>query len=163
MYKIYNICGCSLVLSGIVVLIIGVTNIPSQMPPIIAQTGESQQDASDRTVRDYNQSIINSKGFLLAMIGTGLICLSLISLAIMLKRFNDDILPIQQSRVHPETKVHLETMNLSPKVAETTPPQPRPKVNIYELYPPKPHITVIRSILKATGKNESKVTPMDII
>ena len=159
MYKIYNICGCSLVLSGIVVLIIGVTNIPSQMPPIIAQTGESQQDASDRTVRDYNQSIINSKGFLLAMIGTGLICLSIISLAIMLKRFNDDILPIQQSRVHPR----VPSPPSPPKVTETTPPQPRPKVNIYELYPPKPHITVIRSILKATGKNESKVKPMDII
>ena len=134
------------------------------MPPIIAQTGESQQDASDRTVRDYNQSIINSKGFLLAMIGTGLICLSLISLVIMLKKFNDaQDLPVQQTRLQ-QTKVY-PTVPIPPKVAEFIQPleQEEIKPNIYELYPPKPHITVIRSILKATGKNESKVKPMDII
>lgn len=137
--KLYNICGCGLVLSGIVILIVGVINIPSEMPPIIRQNGESQQEASDRTVRDYNQSIINSKWFLLTMIGTGLICLSIISLVIMIKRFNriEDI-PVQHTRVHP-------------------------RVIQNEVYPPKPYITIIRSNLNSTGKNESKVKPMDII
>ena len=137
--KLYNICGCGLVLSGIIVLIVGVINIPSEMPPIIRQNGESQQEASDRTVRDYNQSIINSKGFLLAMIGTGFICLSIISLVIMIKRFNDDMLP--------------EHLNLSPRV---------PSLPVATLQP-KPYITIIRSNLKSTGKNESKVKPTDII
>ena len=109
------------------------------MPPIIRQNGESQQEASDRTVRDYNQSIINSKGFLLAMIGTGFICLSIISLVIMIKRFNDDMLP--------------EHLNLSPRV---------PSLPVATLQP-KPYITIIRSNLKSTGKNESKVKPTDII
>ena len=137
--KLYNICGCGLVLSGIVILIVGVINIPSEMPPIIRQNGESQQEASDRTVRDYNQSIINSKWFLLTMIGTGLICLSIISLVIMIKRFNriEDI-PVQHTRVHP-------------RVIQNEP------------YPPKPYITIIRSNLNSTGKNESKVKPTDNI
>lgn len=137
--KLYNICGCGLVLSGIVILIVGVINIPSEMPPIIRQNGESQQEASDRTVRDYNQSIINSKWFLLTMIGTGLICLSIISLVIMIKRFNriEDI-PVQHTRVHP-------------------------RVIQNEVYPPKPYITIIRSNLNSTSKNESKVKPTDII
>ena len=98
------------------------------------------------------------------MIGTGLICLSLISLVIMLKKFNDaQDLPVQQTRLQ-QTKVY-PTVPIPPKVAEFIQPleQEEIKPNIYELYPPKPHITVIRSILKATGKNESKVKPMDII
>jgi hypothetical protein len=150
--KVYNICGCGFVLSGIVILIVGVINIPSEMPPIIRQNGESQQEASDRTVREYNESIINSKGFLLAMVGTGLICLSIISLVIMIKRFNriEDI-PVQHSRVHPrviQNEPHVQ-VQLQP--------------NIYELYPPKPYITIIRPIPKSTAKNESKVKPTDII
>jgi hypothetical protein len=146
--KLYNICGCGLVLSGIVVLIVGVINIPSEMPPIIRQTGESQQEASDRTVRDYNQSIINSKGFLLTMIGTGLICLSIISLVIMIKRFNriEDI-PLQQITVYPEH------VNLSPRV---------PSLPVATLQP-KPYITIIRANPNSTTKNESKVKPTDII
>ena len=128
------------------------------MPPIIRQNGESQQEASDRTVRDYNQSIINSKGFLLAMIGTGFICLSIISLVIMIKRFNEaQDLPVQQTRVYPRVL----SPPTPPKVSKILQPQVQP--NIYELYPPKPYITVIRSNLKSTGKNESKVKPTDII
>ena len=150
--KLYNICGCGLVLSGIVILIVGVINIPSEMPPIIRQNGESQQEASDRVVRDYNQSIINSKGFLLTMIGTGLICLSIISLVIMIKRINQiEDLPVQHSRVYPRV------IQNEPQV------QPQVQPNIYELYPPKPYITIIRPIPKSTGKNESKVKPTEII
>jgi len=146
--KLYNICGCGLVLSGIVVLIVGVINIPSEMPPIIRQNGESQQEASDRVVRDYNQSIINSKGFLLAMVGTGLICLSIISLVIMIKRFNRiEDLPVQHTRVHPRFIQN----------------EPQVLPNIYELYPPKPYITIIRPIPNSTAKNESKVKPTEII
>ena len=137
--KLYNICGCGLVLSGIVILIVGVINIPSEMSPIIRKNGESQQEASDRTVREYNELIINSKGFLLTMIGTGLICLSIISLVIMIKRFNRiEDLPVQHTRVHP-------------------------RVIQNELYPPKPYITIIRPIPKSTAKNESKVKPTEII
>ena len=132
--KVYNICGCGLVLSGIVILIVGVINIPSEMSPIIRKNGETYQEASDRTVREYNELIINSKGFLLAMVGTGLICLSIISLVIMIKRFNriEDI-PVQHTRVHPNPPL------------------------------PKPYITIIRSNLNSTAKNESKVKPTDII
>jgi len=150
--KLYNICGCGLVLSGIVILIVGVINIPSEMPPIIRQNGESQQEASDRVVRDYNQSIINSKGFLLTMIGTGLICLSIISLVIMIKRINQiEDLPVQHNRVYPRV------IQNEPQV------QPHVQPNIYELYPPKPYITIIRPIPKSTAKNESKVKPTEII
>ena len=138
--KLYNICGCGLVLSGIVILIVGVINIPSEISPIIRQNGETYQEASDRTVREYNQSIINSNGFLLTMIGTGLICLSIISLVIMIKRFNDDILPVQEITVYPRV----------PSLPVATPQ-------------PKPYITIIRSNLNSTGKNESKVKPTDII
>lgn len=147
--KLYNICGCGLVLSGIVILIIGVINIPSEMSPIIRKNGETYQEASDRTVREYNELIINSKGFLLAMVGTGLICLSIISLVIMIKRFNRiEDLPVQH-RVHP-------------RVIQNE-PQVQVQPNIYELYPPKPYITIIRPIPKSTAKNESKVKPIEII
>jgi hypothetical protein len=131
--KLYNICGCGLVLSGIVILIVGVINIPSEMSPIIRKNGETYQEASDRTVREYNELIINSKGFLLAMVGTGLICLSIISLVIMIKRFNRiEDLPVH-TRVNPN------------------PPSP------------KPYITIIRPIPNSTAKNESKVKPTEII
>ena len=116
----------------------------------LAQNGESQQEASDRVVRDYNQSIINSKGFLLAMVGTGLICLSIISLVIMIKRFNRiEDLPVQHTRVHPRVIQNEAQLQAQP--------------NIYELYPPKPYITIIRPIPKSTAKNESKVKPTEII
>jgi len=152
--KLYNICGCGLVLSGIVILIIGVINIPSEMSPIIRKNGETYQEASDRTVREYNELIINSKGFLLAMVGTGLICLSIISLVIMIKRFNRiEDLPVQHTRVHPRVIQNEPHVQMQPQV------QP----NIYELYPPKPYITIIRPIPKSTAKNESKVKPTEII
>jgi hypothetical protein len=125
--KLYNICGCGLVLSGIV----------------------TYQEASDRTVREYNELIINSKGFLLAMVGTGLICLSIISLVIMIKRFNR----IEDLPVH--TRIH-------PRVIQNE-PQVQVQPNIYELYPPKPYITIIRPIPNSTAKNESKVKPTEII
>jgi hypothetical protein len=148
--KLYNICGCGSVLSGIVILIIGVINIPSEMSPIIRKNGETYQEASDRTVREYNELIINSKGFLLAMVGTGLICLSIISLVIMIKRFNRiEDLPVQHTRVHPRVIQNEAQLQAQP--------------NIYELYPPKPYITIIRPIPKSTAKNESKVKPTEII
>jgi hypothetical protein len=140
--------GYSSALSGLITLIIGALSIPNQMPTISQQNEETPQEASDRVSREYNQTIIRSRGFLLTMIGTGLICLAVICLFIIMKYFDDYETSVQvQHRIQPEPlKSALKVTVAKPRVSE---PKHEPILQTYSQ--PRPHIT----ILKLARKNEA--------
>jgi hypothetical protein len=172
MYTInfFKRCGYTFTLSGLIILIIGTLSIPNQQSTIIPQNDESPQQASNRIAAEYNQILIHSKGFLLAMIGTGLISLGIVCIIIIVKCF-DDAEPINQpqARIQPEAsilaapksilKVKPEVKSdIKPEVNPELKPQPKIRQLLQDMYSaPRPHITIIKApvVPVAPHKNEA--------
>lgn len=139
-------------------MIIGALSIPDQMPTISQQNEENPQEASDRVSREHNKTIIHSKGFLLAMIGTAFVSLGIICIIIIRCTDDSDTIIQPQARIQPEVniivepKVQAELKSILKVKVEVKPEsKAEPKI-IKDMYSkPRPHITM----LKFPHKNES--------
>ena len=144
-------CAYTFAISGLITLIIGALSIPDQMPTISQQNEETQQQASDRVTREHNQIIIRSKGFLLTMIGTGLICLSIICLFIIMKYFDhiDYETKLQVEIIKSEVKIVPEPLKSALKVTKTRVLEPhievKPEPILQQYRTSRPHITIIKA------------------